>query len=127
MALRGVNFLTAMSVLTELGDISRFESPRQLMGYLGLVPSEHSSGGKAKRGGITKTGNGRVRRLLVETAWFYRFPARRSHHLQQKAEKATKEAQSIGVWRQIGLSQSNSRWLSQFAAWTTGVQSPARE
>ena len=68
MALRGVNFVTAMSIVTELGDISRFETPRQLMGYLGLVPSEHSSSGKAKRGGITKTGNGRVRRLLVEAA-----------------------------------------------------------
>jgi len=68
MALRGVNFVTAMSVLTELGDISRFESPRQLMGYLGLVPSEHSSGGKAKRGGITKTGNGRVRRVVCQNS-----------------------------------------------------------
>jgi transposase len=98
MALRGVNFVTAMSVVTELGDISRFDSPRQLMSYLGLVPSEHSSGGKSKRGGITKTGNGRVRRLLVETAWCYRFPARRTHHMQKKADKATKEAQSIG-WK----------------------------
>jgi transposase len=85
MALRGVNFVMAMSVLTELGDTSRFESPRQLMDYLGLVPSEHSSGGKAKRAGITKRGNGRVRRLLVETAWCYRFPARRSHHLQKES------------------------------------------
>ena len=98
MALRGVNSVTAMSVVTELGDISRFESPRQLMGYLGLVPSEHSSGGKAKRGGITRTGNGRVRRLLVEAAWCYRFPARRSQHLMKKAEKASQEAQSIG-WK----------------------------
>jgi transposase len=98
MALRGVNFLTAMSIVAELGDISRFETPRQLMGYLGLVPSEHSSGGKAKRGGITKTGNGRVRRLLVETAWCYRFPARRSYHMEKKSEKATKEAQAIG-WK----------------------------
>ena len=95
MALRGVQLLTAMSLVTELGDISRFDSPRQLMAYVGLVPSEHSSGGKANRGGITKTGNGRVRRLLVEAAWSYRFPARQSYHMQKKAEKATKQAQAI--------------------------------
>jgi len=98
MALRGVQLLTAMSLVTELGDISRFDSPRELMAYIGLVPSEHTSGGKAKRGGITKTGNGRVRRLLVEAAWSYRFPARQSYHLQKKAEKATKQAQAI-AWK----------------------------
>jgi transposase len=98
MALRGVNLVTAMSVTAELGDISRFESPRQLMAYVGLVPSEGSSGGKTIRGGITKTGNRRVRRLLVEAAWCYRFPARRSLHLQKKAEKATEEAKAI-AWK----------------------------
>ena len=95
MALRGVQLLTAMSLVTELGDISRFDSPRQLMAYVGLVPSEHSSGGKTNRGRITKTGNGRVRRLLVEAAWCYRFPARRSYPMQKKAEKAAKQAQAI--------------------------------
>jgi transposase len=98
MGLRGVKLVTAMSVTAELGDISRFDSPRQLMAYLGLVPSEESSGGKQNRGGITKTGNGRVRRLLVEAAWCYRFPARRSLHLQKKAEKATEEAKAI-AWK----------------------------
>ena len=87
-----------MSLVTELGDISRFDSPRELMAYVGLVPSEHTSGGKQKRGGITKTGNGRVRRLLVEAAWSYRFPARQSYHMQKKAEKATKPAQAI-AWK----------------------------
>jgi len=105
MALRGVQLVTAMSLVTELGDISRFDSPRQLMAYVGLVPSEHSSGGKANRGGITKTGNGRVRRLLVEAAWCYRFPARRSYHMQTKAEKATKEAQAIAWKAQKRLSE----------------------
>lgn len=98
MALRGVKLVTAMSVTAELGDISRFDSPRQLMAYLGLVPSEESSGGKQRRGGITKMGNGRVRRLLIEAAWCYRFPARRSLHLQKKAEKATEEAKAI-AWK----------------------------
>jgi transposase len=61
---------------TEVGDVSRFESPRQLMGYLGLVPGERSSGETVRRGGITKAGNGRVRHMLVESAWTYRHPPR---------------------------------------------------
>jgi transposase len=98
MALRGVGLVSAMSVMAELGDISRFDSPRQLMAYLGLVPSEHSSGNKQVRGGITKTGNSRARRLLVESAWCYRFPARRTYHAQKKADKATAEAKEI-AWK----------------------------
>ena len=98
MALRGVNLLTAMSVMAELGDISRFDSPRELMSFVGLVPSEHSSGQRRHLGAITKTGNTRVRRLMVESAWSYRFPARRSLHLEKKAEKATEEAKAI-AWK----------------------------
>jgi transposase len=70
--LRGISTLSAMVILTELGDLRRFESPRHLMAYTGLVPSEHSSGETRRRGGITKTGNGFVRRILVEAAWAYR-------------------------------------------------------
>ena len=81
MALRGVKLITAMTVLAELGDLSRFTSPSQLMAYLGLVPREYSSGQTRRRGGITKTGNGHVRRVLVEAAWGYRFPARKTAHL----------------------------------------------
>lgn len=69
---RGVSTLTAMVVLTELFDLRRFQNARQLMAYLGLVTSEYSSGGKERRGGITKTGNAHVRRVLVEAAWAYR-------------------------------------------------------
>lgn len=71
-ALRGFSVLRAMVVLTELYDLRRFDHPRQLMAYLGLVPSEYSSGGREKRGKITKTGNAHVRRALVEAAWAYR-------------------------------------------------------
>jgi transposase len=63
-------------LISTTGDLSRFESPRMLMGYLGLVPSEHSSGGTVRRGGITKTGNREARRMLIEAAWSYRYPAR---------------------------------------------------
>jgi len=75
-ALRGMALVAAATVVAELGDVTRFANPRQLMAYLGLVPSEHSSGSKRRQGGITKAGNGAARRMLIEAAWTYRFPAR---------------------------------------------------
>jgi transposase len=75
-AMRGIYLIAAVGVLAEIGDLSRFQNPRELMGYLGLVPSESSTGDKVKRGGITKAGNGRAQRILVEAAWSYRYPPR---------------------------------------------------
>jgi transposase len=75
-ALRGVSLVVAVTFVAEIGDLRRFESPRRLMAYLGLVPSERSTGDAVRRGGITKAGNGRVRHLLVESAWTYRHPPR---------------------------------------------------
>jgi transposase len=98
MALRGIKLITAMTVMAELGDITRFDSPRQLMSFLGLVPSEASSGLTRRRGGITKTGNGHVRRVLIESGWCYRFPARKTAHLQRRAEKCSSEVQAI-AWK----------------------------
>jgi len=98
MALRGVNLLGATSIVAEIGDLHRFASAPQLMAYLGLVPSEHSSGPKQIRGGITKTGNGHVRRLLVEAAWTYRHPARKSAPLQRRAERTAEPIQDI-AWK----------------------------
>jgi transposase len=98
MLLRGVNLVTAMTIVAEIGDMSRFESPRQLMAYLGLVPSENSSGKRQRRGEITKTGNSHVRRVLVEASWSYRLPARKTAHLQRKAEKTTEAVQAI-AWK----------------------------
>ena len=95
VALRGVDMITAMTVLAELGDLTRFDSPRELMSFLGLVPSERSSGGRRRGGGITKTGNGHARRVLVEAAWSYRFPARKTAHLRRKASAAPPAAQAI--------------------------------
>ena len=97
-ALRGIDKLSAMTLLAELGDISRFQSPRQLMAYLGLVPSEHSSGGRRRQGAITLTGNSHARRTLVESAWSYRFPARQTAHLKRKSVAASAEAKAIG-WK----------------------------
>jgi transposase len=95
MALRGVNLLTATTVMAEIGDLTRFANAPQLMAYLGLVPSEHSSGGSVRRGGITKTGNSHVRRVLVEAAWTYRHPARKTATLQRRAERTPRAVQEI--------------------------------
>ncbi|WP_028229951.1 IS110 family RNA-guided transposase [Paraburkholderia mimosarum] len=98
MALRGVNLLTAMTVVAEIGDLRRFGSAPQLMAYLGLVPSEHSSGATKSRGAITKTGNAHVRRVLVEASWTYRHPARKTAHLQRRAERTSEAVQDI-AWK----------------------------
>jgi len=98
MALRGVSLLTATTIVAEIGDLRRFASAPQLMAYLGVVPSEHSSGGTKSRGGITKTGNGHVRRVLVEAAWTYRHPARKTTVLQRRAERTPEVVQEI-AWK----------------------------
>lgn len=95
MALRGVSLLAATTVVAEIGDLHRFASAPQPMAYLGLVPSEHSSGPTKSRGGITKTGTGHVRRVLVEAAWTYRHPARKTAYLQRRAERAPEAVQEI--------------------------------
>jgi transposase len=84
--LRGIDTLTALSLVAEIGDVSRFETPRRLMGYLGLTVSERSSGQTQRRGGITKAGNSRCRRLLVEAAWNYRHPSRDSIKIRKRRE-----------------------------------------
>lgn len=81
---RGIDTLTALALVAEIHDWARFGSARELMAYLGLVPSEHSSGGKERRGGITKAGNVRVRRLLVEAAWHYRHRPAVGFRLRQR-------------------------------------------
>jgi transposase len=85
-ALRGVSFVTAVAIVAELGDLTRFRHPRELMAYLGLVPSEYSSRPSVRRGGITKAGNPHVRRLLAEAAWAYQGMPRigRQHAIARK-------------------------------------------
>jgi len=106
--LHGVGLLTAVSLVAELGDLRRFDHPRQLMAYAGLVPSEHSSGSRSRRGGITKTGNTHVRRLLVESAWHYARPLRtRSAGTGEVGTVATSAAQARTrlpkrYWRLVG-------------------------
>src|SRR6516225_3773897 len=99
-AMRGIDLVAAVTVLAEIGDLSRFQSPRELMGYLGLVPSESSTGDKVKRGGITKAGNGRARRILVEAAWSYRYPPRVSREKQMKVAAAPRAVREI-AWKGV--------------------------
>jgi transposase len=98
MALRGLNLISSMTTIAELGDITRFDTPCPLMSFVGLVPSEHSSGPKRRQGAITRAGNAHVRRMLVEAAWSYRFPARKTAFLQRRAKKTSQAVQAI-AWR----------------------------
>jgi transposase len=94
-AMRGVSFLVAVTFVAEIGDVRRFESPRQLMAFLGLVPCERSTGDTVRRGGLTLAGNRRVRRALVEGAWSYRHPARVRRTLRRCAERRLRSS----YWR----------------------------
>jgi len=102
-ALRGVQFTVAVTTVAELGDLTRFENPRQLMHYLGLTPSEYASGARRQQGSMTTTGNTHARRALVEGAWAYRYPAKVSRHLQRRLEKLPPAIQAISWKAQVRL------------------------
>lgn len=112
-ALRGVQFIAAVTLSAELGDLPRFETPRQLMSYLGLVPSAHSSGERRRQGSLPKTGNSHARRVLVEGAWAYRYPAKVSRHLQLRVEKVPKAIQDISGKAQVRLCQRYRRLVAR--------------
>jgi transposase len=97
-ALRGVSFIVAVTFVSEVGDVRRFDSPRQLMAFLGLVPSERSTGDTIKRGSLTLTGNRRARRVLVEGAWSYRYPARVTETIRIRLEGLPKAVREI-AWK----------------------------
>jgi len=101
--LRGIALVNAATLIAEVGDFSRFANPRQLMAYLGLVPSENSSGARVKRGGLTKAGNSAARRPLIEAAWCYRFPARVSRELLLRQEAQPQAIRAIAWKGQVRL------------------------
>jgi transposase len=103
MSLRGVQELTAMTLVAEVGDFSRFEDARSLMHFFGLTPSEHSSGGSRTQGGITKCGNAHCRRVLTEAAWQYRLKPKVSEAIQKRQEQQSKEARMIAWKAQVRL------------------------
>src|ERR1700730_7041683 len=101
--MRGMALVHSATLIAQLGDLTRFANPRKLMAYLGRVPSEHSSGSSVKRGGITKAGNAAARRLLIEAAWSYRFPARLSRELLLRQERQPKPIREIAWKAQLRL------------------------
>lgn len=102
-ALRGVAMITAVETVAELGDLTRFSNPREVMSYLGLVPSEHSTGDKRRQGSITKTGNGHVRSSLVESAWAYARPPRVTRKLKERQQGLPREVIEISWRAQVRL------------------------
>ena len=102
-ALRGIDVVSAVGLVAEIGDIARFDHPRKLMGYLGLVPSEHSSGERINRGPITKSGNAHARRLLTEAAWCYRFKPRVGAQAQRRHEALPESTRAMAWKAQLRL------------------------
>jgi transposase len=126
-AMRGVAFLTAVTLVAEIGDVRRFETPRQLMAYLGLVPSESSTGEQVRRGGITKAGNSRARRVLIEGAWTYRFPARKSRLLQERQANLPKAVCDIAWKAQLRLCSRYRKLMARGKRQGVVVAAIARE
>lgn len=102
-ALRGMEMVSAATFIACVGDITRFEQPQKLMSYLGLVPSEYSSGNSVYRGGITKTGNREARRMLIEAAWSYQYPARIARDKTRVLEALPKPIRDVAWKSQIRL------------------------
>jgi len=112
-SMRGVQSHTAVTIAAELGDLIRFDNPRQLAAFVGLIPSEYSSGESRRLGPITKAGNGHARRALVEAAWAYRHPAKVSAHLQQRIERCPKPTQDISWKAQVRLCTRYRRMVAR--------------
>ncbi len=126
-AMRGVRLRVAVGVIAELGDLTRFDHPRKLMAYLGLVPSEHSSGERRRLGAITKCGNARARRLLVEGAHSYRYSAKVSTELQKRQEGLPKEIVDIAWQAQLRLCRRYDRLMHRGKHRSIVVTAIARE
>jgi transposase len=112
-AMRGIGLLCAVTLAAEIGDFTRFPNPRQLMAYLGLVPSESSSGARIRRAGITKAGNSRARRILVEGAWTYRLNSRVGRHKVQHLDTLPKAVRDIAWKAQIRLCAKYRKLLAR--------------
>lgn len=125
--LRGRDVISAATFIASTGDLSRFESPRLLMGYLGLVPSEHSSGGSVCRGGVTKTGNREARRMLIEAARSYQYPARIAEEKAEILVKLPKNIRDIAWKAQTRLCTRYRSMVARGKKPTVAVTAIARE
>jgi transposase len=112
-ALRGIAHVSAVTVVAELGELSRFSRATQLMGYGGIVASEHSSGERTRRGNITKTGNAHLRRVVVEAAWAYRHRPAVGNTLRKRQEKVSEEVKEIAWKAQLRLHQRYQKLLAK--------------
>jgi len=126
-SLRGIQLVAATTIVAELGDVRRFDNPRQLSAYVGLVPSEYSSGASTRRGSITKTGNAHVRRVLVEAAWAYRMPARVSRIIRLRQESQPVVVNEISWQAQLRLCSRYRRLMASGKCKQQTVTAIARE
>lgn len=126
-SLRGVGPLSAVSIMAELGDITRFSSPRQMMCYAGLVCREYSSGDRKIRGSITKSGNRELRRMLTETAWSYHYPARVTQTIHKGLEGQSKAIRDISWKAQTRLSKKYKTLLAKGKKANVAIIGVARE
>ncbi len=110
--MKGLDVVASSTILSVTGDLRRFSSPVKLTSYLGLVPSEHSSGDSVKRGGITKAGNVEVRRVLVQAAWCYRFPARVTKQKERLHTEAEKKVRDVAWRAQVRLCGRYRRFIA---------------
>jgi transposase len=126
-ALRGVQFTVAVTLVAELGDLTRFENPRPLMTYLGLIPSAYASGERRRQGAITTAGNAQARRALVEGAWAYRYPAKVSRHWPRRLEPLPKPSQDLSWQAHVRLCTRVRRRLARGQHANQVVVAMARE
>lgn len=127
MAMRGMDLISAATFMAEIGDLSRFRTPHELMSYLGLVPSESSTGDTVKRGPITKAGNRRARRMLVECSWSYQHPPRVGRAKQQKVDAAPAAARAIAWKAQCRLYRRYRALVRNGKLKTVAITAVARE
>lgn len=127
MAMRGIDLVAATAILAEVGDLGRFRTPRELMAWLGLVPSEASTGDRVRRFGITKAGNGRARKALIEAAWCYRYPARIGQAKLVRVEAAPPAARRIAWKAQTRLTARYRALMRKGKLKTVAVTAVARE
>ena len=127
MAMRGMDLISATTLLAEIGDLSRFQTPTELMAYLGLVPSEDSTGDTVKRGPITKAGNRRARRMLVECSWSYQHPPRVGQAKQPKVDAAPPAVREIAWKAQCRLYRRYRTLIRNGKLKTVAIVAIARE
>ena len=125
--MRGVKFLTATTMVAEAGDLRRFDHPRQLMAFLGLVPSERSTGATRRQGGITKAGNVSARRALVEAAWTYRHSAGIGRNHQRRQQGLPRQIRDIAWKAQTRLAARYRRLMAKGKRKNIVVVAIARE